>query len=334
MALHLVPRALQYLEQVAQFGSIQAASRDLGISASAIHRQITAIEDALGEALFEREARGMTLTPAGRLVLEMAREWRLDNARLWSAIEADRGVAQGHFRIAAMDSMVNGLLPALVAEIARAFPRVTAEIDILSPDNAVKGVLNGDYDIAAVANADRHESLAFHWFREFPLGCIATPDHPLARQQSVGLQGFIAHPVVFQSAALSIRKLLEARHGWIFEQAKTSVVVSSIQLMKQLVATGRYVAVTSELDAAPEILAGRLIFVPISDPGTFSQTISLISNARMPRSALCHAVIDIAVEELDRLSPGPPRTEVLPGSFHFSECSSAFYSMDGNDRDS
>ena len=46
MSLRLVPRSLQYFEQVAQRGSIQAASRELGISASAIHRQITAIEDA------------------------------------------------------------------------------------------------------------------------------------------------------------------------------------------------------------------------------------------------------------------------------------------------
>ena len=311
MALHLVPRSLQYLEQVAQLGSIQAASRELGISASAIHRQIAAIEESLGELLFERDAKGMTLTPAGRLVLDLAREWRLDNARLWSEIEAGRGAAQGHFRIAAMDSMVNGLMPALIAEIAQAFPRVTAEIDIMSPDNAVKGVLNGDYDIAAAANADRHENLAFHWFREFPLGCIATPDHPLARQQSVSLHAFIAHPVVFQSAALSIRKLLEARHGWIFEQAESAVVVSSIQLMKQLVATGRYVAVTSELDAAPEILAGQFAFVPISDPGVFSQTISLISNARMPQSALCRAVIGMAAGALDRLSPGPGRDQAL-----------------------
>lgn len=305
MALHLVPRSLQYLEQVAQLGSIQAAARELGISASAIHRQIAAIEAALGELLFERDAKGMTLTPSGRLVLDLAREWRLDNARLWSVIEAGRGVAHGHFRIAAMDSMVNGLMPALVAEIALAFPRVTAEIDIMSPDNAVKGVLNGDYDIAAVANAARHDNLAFHWSREFPLGCIATPDHPLARQESVSLHEFISHPVVFQSAALSIRKLLEARHGWIFEQAKTSVVVSSIQLMKQLVATGRYVAVTSELDAGPEILSGRLIFVPISDTGLFSQTISLISNAQMPQSVLSRAVIEMAARALDRLSPAP-----------------------------
>ena len=86
MTLHLVPRSLHYLEQVAQFGSIQAASRELGITASAIHRQIKAIEDSLGELLFDRNTKGMVLTPTGRMLLELAREWRLDNARLWSAV--------------------------------------------------------------------------------------------------------------------------------------------------------------------------------------------------------------------------------------------------------
>ena len=56
MSLYLVPRSLWYIEQVARLGSIQAASRELGISASAIHRQIKTIEDAMGEPLFERDA--------------------------------------------------------------------------------------------------------------------------------------------------------------------------------------------------------------------------------------------------------------------------------------
>lgn len=74
MSLHLVPRSLRYIEQVAQLGSIQAASREFGISALAIHRQIKSIEDALGDMLFERDAKGMTLTPAGHLFLDLARD--------------------------------------------------------------------------------------------------------------------------------------------------------------------------------------------------------------------------------------------------------------------
>jgi molybdate transport repressor ModE-like protein len=300
MSLHLVPRSLQYFEQVAQLGSIQAASRELGISASAIHRQITAMEDALGELLFERETKGMSLTPAGHHILVLARDWRLDSARLWSVIQADRGVEQGQIRIAAMDGMVNGFVPEMLGEITRRYPRVQVELEIMSPDSAVKGVLNGDIDFAAVVNAAPDENLSFHWSREFPLGCIAAPAHPVASRDSIELVEAITHPVVFQSSSLSIRKLLEARHGWIFERATCSVVVNSIQLMKLLVASGQYVAVTSELDAGPEIRSGRLNFVPISDSDIFKQSFAVVSNVQIPETTAIKKIIAISTEILQR----------------------------------
>lgn len=302
MSLHLVPRSLQYLEQVAQLGSIQAASRELGISASAIHRQITAIEDNLGELLFERETKGMILTPTGRMILELAREWRLDNARLWSAVQANRGVEYGHVRIAAMDGMVNGFIPELVNEIADRFPRVEMEIEVTNPDSAVKGVINGDFDFAAVVNPSPDDKLTFHWSGEFPLGCIAAPSHPVADCDGISLRELVSNPVVFQSRALSIRKLLEARHSWIFETADNSVVVNSIQLMKHLVVSGRYLAVTSELDAGPEIQQERLRFIPISDPDIFRQKFAVISNVQIPESATNQKIISITVEILRRLT--------------------------------
>ena len=302
MSFHLVPRSLQYFEQVAQLGSIQAASRETGISASAIHRQITTIEDALGETLFDRDAKGMTLTPSGRLILDIARNWRLDSAKLLSIIQDNRGIEQGHIRIAAMDGMVNGLVLEMVNEIAQRFPNVQAEIEIVSPDGAVKSVLNGDFDFAIVANAAPHDNLEFHWSREFQLGCIAAPDHPVAGKKTISLKEFISHPVAFQGPSLSIRKLLEVRHGWIFESATNSVVVSSVQLMKLLAASGQFIAVTSELDAGPELESGRLKFIPISDKDIFKQSISVISNAQISASRLCQNVIEMAVLNLNRLT--------------------------------
>lgn len=302
MTLHLVPRSLHYVEKVAQFGSIQAASRELGITASAIHRQIKAIEDTLGVLLFDRDAKGMSLTPTGRMILELAREWRLDNARLWSTVQASQGIEHGQVRIAAMDGMVNGLMPELLSEVSRRFPRVKVEIEITSPDNAVKGVLNGDFDFAAVVNPAPDDNLTFHWSREFPLGCIAATDHAVAKADSISLREFVSNPVVFQSRALSIRKLLEARHSWIFERAANSVVVNSIQLMKHLVVSGGYIAVTSELDAGPEIRSGQLCFIPISDTDIFRQRFAVLSNVQIPESITSQKIITITVQILRSLT--------------------------------
>jgi hypothetical protein len=79
--------------------------------------------------------------------------------------------------------------------------------------------------------------------------------------------------------------------------------------MKLLVLSGRYVAVTSELDAGPEILFERLKFVPISDKDAFRQTISLISNSQIPESTASQKIISMGVQLLERLT-GPADFEV------------------------
>ncbi|WP_299987161.1 LysR family transcriptional regulator [uncultured Ruegeria sp.] len=300
MPLHLVPRVLHYLEEVARSGSIQAASRELGISASAVHRQITLIEEDLGDTLFVRGNKGMALTPAGQMVIELARNWRLDNSRLWNTIQANKGVESPTVKIAAMDGMVNGYLPNMVDEICRKYPQAQLEVEVTSPDSAVNGVLNGDYDVAAVVNPFPHDDLKIHWSRAYPLGCVAVPSHPVAKLDSISLVEFARQKIVFQSVALSVRRLLESRHSWIFSRAENSVVVNSIQLMKLLVQSGKYVAVTSELDAGPEIEAGQLVFVPVEDEDLFKQRFALVSNRQLPESATMSKVISIAADVLNR----------------------------------
>ena len=63
-------RALQYFVGAAETGSFSSAARGLDVSAQAVAKLITALEADLGVKLFERSARGMTLTAAGANYLE------------------------------------------------------------------------------------------------------------------------------------------------------------------------------------------------------------------------------------------------------------------------
>ena len=82
MALHLVPRSLQHVEAVSTHGSIQAASRAIGIAASAIDRQVKLLEARLKVQLFDRTATGMSLSPAGEMLVVLARRWNVDENRI------------------------------------------------------------------------------------------------------------------------------------------------------------------------------------------------------------------------------------------------------------
>lgn len=299
MALTLMPRALHYIEEVGRAGSIQAASRDLGIAASAILRQITLVEASAGVQLFERQADGMRPTPAGERFIVLARRWRADANGLWSEIKKLQGVDMGHVRLAAMDSQTNGVLPILVARLARDFPKVQLEVEVLSPDAAIAALDDGLAEVALAFNIRPRRDLHVLWLATLPLGCIMAPDHPLAAVGNPTLRDVATHPIAAQSRSLTIRRLLERRHGWLFAADGLPLVTNSLQLLKQVVASGSHVALTSELDAAPEILNGSLLFVPLRDPAITEQSVSVVISANRTLPRIATRVAEALASEVD-----------------------------------
>ncbi len=63
---------LRYFVAVAESGTTRAAAQSLHVSQPPLSRQIRALESELEVSLFERTARGMTLLPAGQLLLKQA----------------------------------------------------------------------------------------------------------------------------------------------------------------------------------------------------------------------------------------------------------------------
>ena len=285
MQLHLVPRSLNYVEAVAEHGSIQSAARAIDISASAIDRQIKLLEERLGVLLFDRQARGMRLSPAGEMFVSLAQKWRADETRIQSDVKRMQGVDFGHIRVATMDSLVNGVVPRVLEVITERYPRVRVDVEIATPDEAAEFLQNGQCDIALCFNLPRHRDFHVIWTEHLPLFCVMAPGHALSRQSHVNLANVRKHAIVVQSRALSIRRKLDERHSWVFEDGAPPVVTNSLQLLKQLAAAGGHVALTSEMDAAPELLNGQLLALPVTGSNIAAQSITLAANARrtLPR---------------------------------------------------
>lgn len=295
MSLHLLPRALKYLDLVARLGSIQGASRDCGIAASAIDRQILQLEQACGAPLFERNPGGMRLTAAGEAFATLARRWQADERRLWSEVQRMRGVEVGHVRLASMDSQTNGVLPDLVTQLGQTHPRISLDVEVMTPDEAMRALGDGSADLALAFNLKPRRDIHLLWSAELPFGCVVACGHPLAGRDDATLRDVALHSIIAQSASLSIRRYLDRRHAWLFGEGGPAVVTNSLQLVKQAAARGSHVALTSELDAASEILGGQLVFVPIRDEGLDPQTIAVAINVGRPLTGVARAVATILI---------------------------------------
>lgn len=299
MQTSLVPAALRYVDQVARSGSIQRAAKELNVAASAINRQILKLESDLGVTLFERVAKGMRLTSAGNSVVALIRRWKSDEMRVSAELDELQGINQGHVRLVCMDSHANGFLPRVIEDLAERHPGVSLAIRIESTDEAVTELLSGGADLIAAFNLPPHRDLRILWTRNLPFGCVVAPEHALAKQQTVSMQEAMAYPIVMQSRLLPIRRYLETHHAWLMATEQTAVESNSLQLLKTMARRGRHVAFTSELDAAPEIIQGLLVFRPVRDKAAEPQTISIALDGRKPMSKVLKIVADGLAQQMD-----------------------------------
>jgi len=210
-----------------------------------------------------------------------------------------QGVHQGHVRLMAMDSHSTSFLPALVERLAQTRPGVSLSIDLASSDDAASEILSGKAELAAVFNLPPRREFLVLWRGELPFGCVVAPAHPLAQGDSVSLQQAAAYPIALQSKSLAIRRYLEAHYSWLFAESRGRLETNSLQLVKQLARSGRYVAFTSELDAAPDLRDGSLRFLPVRDKNAEPQSISVVVDAAKPLRPLIKLIAQQLSEAIE-----------------------------------
>ncbi len=300
MNSNLVPKSLRYFLAVVEHGSVQAAAREISISASAIDRQILLLEADMGVALFERQPRGMRQTAAGEMLLTLAKRWKTDLQRTKTEISQLEGLHHGRLKLIAMDSHANGLLPHLIGALNREYSGISLEIKFATPDEALQMLIQDEADLAVVFNLPARSPVHAFWSAQLPLGCVVQNEHALAGKQSLCLRDAVEWPLVVQSRALSIRRHLEQAHPWLYTDTKAPLTTNSLQLLKNLVCAGNHIAVTSELDVAPEILERKVRFIPLTDKSLRPQTIGVAFSANRTLSGIARVAAKLISVETER----------------------------------
>lgn len=126
---------LELFERVAQRGSLVAAARDLGISASTATRKLSALEDALGARLFNRSTRRLNLTEAGVLALNWAQASLIGLDEAADDLASVTGAPAGKIRLAAPHFGMSTYLPGVLSDFARAYPAIS--LDVIATDELV-----------------------------------------------------------------------------------------------------------------------------------------------------------------------------------------------------
>jgi DNA-binding transcriptional LysR family regulator len=196
---------LKVFEAVARLGGMNRAAAELNTVQSNVTAHIKALEADLGCVLFERRARGVSLTAAGQRLLPYAdRAARLlADAR---SVVRDDGVPRGLLTIGSLETTAALRLTPLLAGYAAEYPEVDLVLRTGTTRELIGEVLEGRVDGAYVCGPVGHtELLEEVMFRE-ELIMLAAPD--VASSDEVMKKGEVR--IVVLRAGCSYRQILEA----------------------------------------------------------------------------------------------------------------------------
>ncbi|WP_250520606.1 MULTISPECIES: LysR substrate-binding domain-containing protein [unclassified Caballeronia] len=164
---------LSNLLLVVDTGSMAEAARRVGVTPAAIAQQMSALERELGIALFVRSGRTVIPTEAGDRVIERARGLVANFADLKA--RALEGEAMGELRIGTITTALLSLLPDVLANFAREFPRAKLLIRAGTSMELYDTLQRGDLDVAICLHPAFALPKAYDWhlLREEPLVVLA-----------------------------------------------------------------------------------------------------------------------------------------------------------------
>ena len=119
---------------VAEAGSFTRAAESLGLSQSAISRQISALEEDLRTPLFHRHARGLVLTEQGEILLEAAQEIAARMAVVESRLDEAKDHPAGHLRINTTVGFGTVWLTAHLREFLDLYPEITVSLLVIDTE--------------------------------------------------------------------------------------------------------------------------------------------------------------------------------------------------------
>jgi DNA-binding transcriptional LysR family regulator len=274
-------RLLNYIDEVARTGSIRKAANHLNVAASAISRQILALETQLGTPIFQRLPKKLVLTAAGEVLIGHVRQTLKELTRAQTKIEELKGLRRGEITMAMMSGLASNLVPGTVKAFRIANPRVKLNLTLFNTGEEIQfAVANGEADLGIGFDFTKDGNLKVLARAAAKLGAVMAPDHPLAKRTNIRLSDCVDYPLVVADDTSAIRPYLNSAFTRVSLDLQPIIETNAIEIMRHSAIVDNGITFLTPFDIEFERRAARLVYVPVRELSHESQTLMLIGHER------------------------------------------------------
>ena len=256
---------IQHFVAVARTGSISQAAQTICVSQSAVSASIQRLERRIGSALFIRHhAKGVTLSPRGRELLEFAEE-ALEALQKFDERSKEISVGSvGRLAVGFERSVSHSYLPSVLRFMTSRYPRLEIEAIEGGADEIERLLLGGEIEAALAYDVGISAALRFRAIAETRPHVVVSSKDPLAEHTTVNLESLdgavLIAPRVGESSRFIAALLTEGN-----VRPSQVISASSYETMRSLVASGMgFAVIIQRMHSGADL--GSIHELAIADP--------------------------------------------------------------------
>jgi len=286
---------LRVFTAVAESLSFTRAAEVLFMTQSGVSHQIARLEKSIGARLFERESRTVSLTSAGRVLLDHARRVFIALEHAVTATRQASDPNSGTLRIGASITACRYIVPEALREFRESFPAYSLRIMPGDGPLVTQALLDGSLDLGILVRQQQKQArskLAHHELFEDELGFLVSPLHIWAHGGKVDRRELSQQRMILYNRQSTTFQLIEQYFVRARAELRDWIELGSVEAIKELVKLGLGVGVTGRWTARTEIEEGSLVWLPL--PGkSIRRTWCIASTAGRTASLAEETFVDL-----------------------------------------
>ena len=195
--LRFTLKQLLYFVVTAEHGSVKLAAERIPISQPSVSTAIAHLEDVLGVELFLRHhAQGLSLTPAGRKVLNEAKLVLRQSETLQSVAQEISGEIRGSLSIGCFVTLAPLIIPELIHGFKVNYPDSELTIHEYNHQALVDAISDGEVDIGLTYDLGVAENMSFTELVSLQPTVWLSPQNSLAKKAQIDLHDLADEPMI------------------------------------------------------------------------------------------------------------------------------------------
>ncbi|EYC51263.1 transcriptional regulator [Hylemonella gracilis str. Niagara R] len=271
MGLRFTLRELDVFCAIARQENVHRAAETLALTQSAASQALARLEQALGQALFDRLGRRLVLNENGRLLLPRAQAL-LDQAEDLQGLlptggnGRERDGAPFSLLIGASTTIANYLVPAQLAALRRAHPQARVALTVGNTGEVVAAVAALEVDFGLIEGPSHHPELHIEPWREDDLIVFVAATHVLACGNAT-LQDLADAPWLLREPGSGTREEVERSLLPLLGRMNVDMELGDSEAIKRAVAAGLGVSCLSSSVVADLLAQGAVVALTDRVPG-------------------------------------------------------------------